>query len=197
MNDAKVKDLATKVYFETSSLGEKSYIMAFFDKRKKHPEQIPLKSVVLRCLEYAHSVFKKKGNLYLSAREVVNGKPSWKIYHASLSKHRYSAPKPLDTSINNGACVDGPYASPNEEFSIFESDRAGARAALIFTSASKGTKAAGVLLKHGCENKHRVRRTFWKCFTGREMLFHKQQSRRSAPSHLLNTGGCDAVIQET
>jgi Tol biopolymer transport system component len=85
---------------------------------------MPLDSVVSKGFEYAHSV-SRKGNIFFSARELINGKPSWKIYYSNLIKGRYTEPKSLDSSINNGAYIDGPYISPDERFLIFESDRKG------------------------------------------------------------------------
>jgi Tol biopolymer transport system component len=85
---------------------------------------MPLDSAVSKGFEYAHSV-SGKGDLFFSAREVINGTPRWKIYYSDFIKGRYTKPKSLDSSINNGAYVDGPYISPDEQFLIFESDRKG------------------------------------------------------------------------
>ena len=82
------------------------------------------RKAVSKGFEYAHSV-SINGNLFFSAREIVNEKPTWKIYYSNLINGRYTAPKPLDSSINTGAYVDGPYISPDEQFLIFESDRPG------------------------------------------------------------------------
>jgi Tol biopolymer transport system component len=85
---------------------------------------IPLDSAVSKGFEYAHSV-SGKGNLFFSAREVLHEKPEWKIYYSNLINGRYTEPKPLGSSVNTGAYVDGPYISPDEQFLIFESDREG------------------------------------------------------------------------
>jgi hypothetical protein len=85
---------------------------------------VPLDSSVSRGFEYAHSL-SVSGNLYFSGRDVVDGKGTWKIYAASFINGIYKAPKPLDSNINDGSYVDGPYISADENFLIFESDRAG------------------------------------------------------------------------
>lgn len=85
---------------------------------------MPLDTNITRGFEYAHSI-SKKGNLVFSAREVINGKPTWKIYYSNFSNGHYASPIPLDTTINDGSYVDGPYISPDEQFIIFESDRKG------------------------------------------------------------------------
>ncbi len=84
----------------------------------------PINSKVSRGVEYAHAVSKSE-NLYFSAREVINGKPTWKIYRAEFTDGKYTIPVPLDSNINDGSYVDGPYVSPDEKFLIFESDRPG------------------------------------------------------------------------
>jgi hypothetical protein len=85
---------------------------------------IPMDTTVSKGVEYAHSV-SRLGNLFFSARELVNGKPKWKIYYSHFEKGKYMTPVPLDSSINNGSYVDGPYVSPDEQFLVFESDRDG------------------------------------------------------------------------
>jgi len=79
---------------------------------------------VSKGFEYAHSV-SKRGNLFFSARVIVDGKGTWKIYSAQFINGSYKEPVPLDSNINDGSYVDGPYVSPDESFLIFESDRSG------------------------------------------------------------------------
>ena len=93
-------------------------------KKNSWGKAIPLDTTVSKGFEYAHSV-SEKGNLFFSAREILNEKPTWKIYSSNWINGRYTEPKPLDSSINTGAYVDGPYISPDEQFLIFESDRPG------------------------------------------------------------------------
>ena len=93
-------------------------------KNSKWGKPIPLDSAVSKGFEYAHSV-SRKGNLFFSAREVTDGIPRWKIYYSNLIKGKFTEPKSLDSTINNGAYIDGPYISPDEQFLIFESDREG------------------------------------------------------------------------
>jgi Tol biopolymer transport system component len=85
---------------------------------------VPIDSSVSKGFEYAHSV-SKNGNLYFSARNIIDGKAVWKIYCSRFDNGNYLQPQPLDSNINNGSYVDGPLVSADEEFLIFESDRLG------------------------------------------------------------------------
>jgi hypothetical protein len=85
---------------------------------------VPVDSSVSKGFEYAHSI-SKAGNLFFSARRIVDGKATWKIYYAASVNGSYKEPEPLDSNINDGSYVDGPYISPDESFLIFESDRPG------------------------------------------------------------------------
>ncbi len=85
---------------------------------------VPVDSSVSKGFEYAHSL-SRTGNLFFSAREVVNGKGLWKIYFSKFNNGKYAPPEPLNTTINDGSYVDGPLVAPDESFLIFESDRAG------------------------------------------------------------------------
>jgi len=81
-------------------------------------------SIVSTGIEYAHSI-SKKGNLFFSVRQVVEGKAQWKILYSKFINSSYTQPEPLDTIINDGSYVDGPFIAPDESFLIFESDRSG------------------------------------------------------------------------
>lgn len=85
---------------------------------------VPVDSSVSKGFEYAHSL-SRSGNMFFSSREVVNGKALWTIYSSQFIHGKYAIPQPLDTAINDGSYVDGPFVSPDESFLIFESDRAG------------------------------------------------------------------------
>lgn len=85
---------------------------------------IPFDTTVSKGVEYAHSL-SKNGDLFFSVREVENGKSSWKIFFSKFIDKKYTTAQPLDTSINNGSYVDGPFVAADESFLVFESDRAG------------------------------------------------------------------------
>jgi len=93
-------------------------------KNNSWGKPVPLDSTVSKGFEYAHSV-SKKGSLFFSSREVVNEKVVWKIYFSNLINGKYTEPEPLDSAINNGAYVDGPFITPDEQFLVFESDKKG------------------------------------------------------------------------
>lgn len=85
---------------------------------------VPVDTTISHTVEYAHSL-SRRGTLFFSLREMVNGKARWSIYTASFLNGSYAPSQPLDTSINDGSYVDGPLVAPDESFLIFESDRPG------------------------------------------------------------------------
>ena len=93
-------------------------------KDNKWGKPVPFDTTVSKGFEYAHAL-SKKGNIFFSVREVIDGGGSWKICYATFNDGKYSTPLPLNSSINDGSYVDGPFIAPDESYLIFESDRDG------------------------------------------------------------------------